>query len=152
MLEVGRERARKAGLDDRVTFQEANAEALPFPDAMFDAVTIAFGIRNVPRIPVALSEMRRVLKPGGTAYVLEFSQVDVPVLDKFYETYSFKVIPAIGQRVAGDAEPYRYLVESIRRFPPPEAFARLMREAGFSRVAFTSMTGNVVALHSGTRI
>lgn len=152
MLEVGRERAQKAGLDDRVSFQEANAEALPFPDATFDAVTIAFGIRNVPRIPVALKEMRRVLKPGGTAYVLEFSQVDVPLLDKIYELYSFKVIPAVGQRVAGDAEPYQYLVESIRRFPPPEAFALMMREAGFARVAFTSMTGNVVALHSGTRI
>ncbi len=152
MLEVGRERAQKAGLDARVEFAEANAEALPFPDSHFDAVTIAFGIRNVPRIPTALSEMRRVLKPGGRALVLEFSQVDVPMLDKLYELYSFRVIPELGKRVAGDAEPYRYLVESIRRFPAPEAFAGLMREAGFGRVSYTSMTGNVVALHSGYRI
>lgn len=152
MLQVGRERAAKAGLDHKVEFTEANAEALPFPDAHFDAVTIAFGIRNVPRIPVALKEMRRVLKPGGHALVLEFSRVDVPMLDKLYELYSFKVIPEIGRRVAGDAEPYQYLVESIRRFPAPEAFARMMQEAGFGRVSHTSLTGNVVALHSGYRI
>ncbi len=152
MLEVGRERARKAGLDARVEFVEANAEDLPFADASFDVATIAFGIRNVPRIPVALKEMRRVVKPGGRVLVLEFSQVDVPFLDKLYEAYSFKVIPELGRRVAGDGEPYQYLVESIRRFPAPEAFARLMREAGLSRVTHTSMTGNVVALHSGFRI
>jgi len=152
MLAVGRERAQKAGLGEKVTFSEANAEALPFPDRSFDAVTIAFGIRNVPRIPLALSEMRRVLKPGGRAFVLEFSKVDVPLLDKIYETYSFRVIPEIGRLVAGDGEPYRYLVESIRRFPPPEAFAQLMRDAGFARVDFTRMTGGVVALHSGYRI
>lgn len=152
MLEVGRGRARKAGLDTRVEFTEANAESLPFPDAHFDAVTIAFGIRNVPRIPLALAEMRRVLKPGGRALVLEFSQVDIPMLDKLYELYSFRLIPEIGRRVAGDAEPYRYLVESIRRFPPPDLFARMMLEAGFGRVSYTSMTGNVVALHSGHRI
>lgn len=152
MLEVGRERARKAGLDARVEFVEANAEDLPFADASFDVATIAFGIRNVPRIPVALKEMRRVVKPGGRVLVLEFSQVDVPFLDKLYEAYSFKVIPELGRRVAGDGEPYQYLVESIRRFPAPEAFARMMREAGLSRVTHTSMTGNVVALHSGFRI
>ncbi|WP_127090826.1 bifunctional demethylmenaquinone methyltransferase/2-methoxy-6-polyprenyl-1,4-benzoquinol methylase UbiE [Aquabacter cavernae] len=152
MLAVGRERARKAGLDERVEFAEANAEDLPFADCSFDVATIAFGIRNVPRIPLALKEMRRVLKPGGRVLVLEFSQVDLPFLDKLYEAYSFKVIPELGRRVAGDGEPYQYLVESIRRFPAPEAFARLMREAGFGRVSFTSMTGNVVALHSGYRI
>lgn len=152
MLAVGRERADKRGLADRVEFTEANAEDLPFPDMSFDAVTIAFGIRNVPRIPVALKEMRRVLKPGGRAFVLEFSKVDVPVLDKIYETYSFRVIPEIGKRVAGDAEPYQYLVESIRRFPNAEAFAQMMRDAGFARVDFTRMTGGVVALHSGFRI
>jgi len=152
MLAVGRERAVKAGLDGRVEFTEANAEALPFPDRSFDAATIAFGIRNVPRIPLALKEMRRVLKPGGRAFVLEFSHVDVPVLDTLYETYSFKVIPELGRRVAGDGEPYQYLVESIRRFPPAEAFAQMMREAGFARVDFTRMTGGVVALHWGFRI
>lgn len=152
MLQVGRERAQKNGLAERVSFQEANAEALPFADATFDAVTIAFGIRNVPRIPLALAEMRRVLKPGGRAFVLEFSKVDVPGLDAIYELYSFKVIPELGKRIAGDAEPYQYLVESIRRFPAPERFAQMMREAGFARVDFTRMTGGVVALHSGWRI
>ncbi len=152
MLAVGRERAEKRGLSERVEFTEANAEALPFPDGSFDAVTIAFGIRNVPRIPLALSEMRRVLKPGGRALVLEFSQVDVPLLDKIYEFYSFRVIPALGRQVTGDAEPYQYLVESIRRFPPPEVFAQMMRTAGFARVTATPFTGGVVVLHSGYRI
>ncbi|MGU3492449.1 bifunctional demethylmenaquinone methyltransferase/2-methoxy-6-polyprenyl-1,4-benzoquinol methylase UbiE [Xanthobacteraceae bacterium A53D] len=152
MLAVGRERAEKRGLADRVEFREANAEELPFADGMFDAVTIAFGIRNVPRIPLALKEMRRVLKPGGQAMVLEFSKVDVPFLDKIYEFYSFKVIPELGKRVAGDAEPYQYLVESIRKFPPPEAFAQMMRDAGFARVTATPLTGGIVALHSGYRI
>lgn len=152
MLAVGRERAEKRGLSDRVEFVDANAESLPFADASFDAVTIAFGIRNVPRIPLALSEMKRVLKPGGRALVLEFSRVDVPLLDKIYDFYSFRVIPELGRRVAGEAEPYQYLVESIRRFPPPATFAQMMREAGFGRVDFTLMTGGVVALHSGFRI
>jgi len=152
MLAVGRERAAARNLAAKVEFTEANAEALPFPDRSFDAVTIAFGIRNVPRIPLALKEMRRVLKPGGRAFVLEFSKVDVPFLDKVYETYSFKVIPEIGKRVAGDAEPYQYLVESIRRFPHAEAFAQMMRDAGFKRVEFQRMTGGVVALHWGFRI
>ncbi|MFG1477227.1 bifunctional demethylmenaquinone methyltransferase/2-methoxy-6-polyprenyl-1,4-benzoquinol methylase UbiE [Xanthobacter sp. V4C-4] len=152
MLAVGRERAAARGLSERVEFTEANAEDLPFPDKSFDAVTIAFGIRNVPRIPLALTEMRRVLKPGGRAFVLEFSKVDVPVLDKIYETYSFKVIPEVGKRVAGDAEPYQYLVESIRRFPHAEAFAQMMRDAGFKRVDLLRMTGGVVALHWGFRI
>ena len=152
MLAVGRERAQKAGLDGKVEFTEANAEALPFPDRSFDAATIAFGIRNVPRIPLALKAMRRVLKPGGRAFVLEFSHIDVPVLDSIYETYSFKVIPELGRRVAGDGAPYQYLVESIRRFPPAEAFAGMMREAGFARVDFVRMTGGVVALHWGYRI
>ncbi|MFS8035800.1 bifunctional demethylmenaquinone methyltransferase/2-methoxy-6-polyprenyl-1,4-benzoquinol methylase UbiE [Xanthobacter sp. AM11] len=152
MLAVGRERAEKRGLGEKVTFFEANAEALPFPDMSFDAVTIAFGIRNVPRIPLALKEMRRVLKPGGRAFVLEFSKVDVPLLDKIYDAFSFRVIPELGKRVAGDAEPYQYLVESIRRFPSAEAFAQMMRDAGFARVDFTRMTGGVVALHWGFRI
>ncbi|MCK0197082.1 bifunctional demethylmenaquinone methyltransferase/2-methoxy-6-polyprenyl-1,4-benzoquinol methylase UbiE [Ancylobacter sp. 6x-1] len=152
MLAVGRERAEKRGLADRLDFVEANAEDLPFPDASFDATTIAFGIRNVPRMDKALAEMRRVLKPGGRCFVLEFSRVDVPGLDAIYDTYSFKVIPGLGRLVTGDAESYRYLVESIRRFPPPEAFAELMRNAGLSRVAYTPLTGGIVALHSGVRI
>lgn len=152
MLAVGRDRAEKRGLSEKVAFMEANAEELPFEDRSFDAVTIAFGIRNVPRIQTALSEMYRVLKPGGRAFVLEFSKVDVPGLDKIYEAYSFRVIPELGRIVAGDKEPYQYLVESIRRFPTAEAFAQMMRQAGFARVDFTRMTGGVVALHWGFRI
>ncbi len=114
MLEVGRARARERGVDGQIDFVRANAESLPFPDAHFDAYTIAFGIRNVPRIQAALEEAFRVLAPGGRFLCLEFSQVAVPGLDKIYEAYSFNVIPTIGKLVAGDGEPYRYLVESIR--------------------------------------
>jgi demethylmenaquinone methyltransferase/2-methoxy-6-polyprenyl-1,4-benzoquinol methylase len=152
MLAVGRERAAERGLDHAVTFAEANAEALPFPARSFDAVTIAFGIRNVPRIAAALAEAFRVLKTGGRFLCLEFSAVDVPGLAALYDLYSFNVIPALGRAVAGDAESYRYLVESIRRFPRPEAFAEMMRAAGFARVSFQPMTGGVVALHSGWRL
>jgi demethylmenaquinone methyltransferase / 2-methoxy-6-polyprenyl-1,4-benzoquinol methylase len=150
MLEVGRARAAERGLD--VAFVESNAEALPFPDASYDAVTIAFGIRNVPRIEAALAEAYRVLRVGGRFLCLEFSTVDVPGLDALYDFYSFNVIPALGRAVAGDAEAYRYLVESIRRFPRPDAFAQLMRTAGFRRVSFQRMTGGIVALHSGWRL
>jgi demethylmenaquinone methyltransferase/2-methoxy-6-polyprenyl-1,4-benzoquinol methylase len=152
MLSVGRERAYAQGLDDAVTFVDANAEALPFPDRSFDAVSIAFGIRNVPRIDVALGEMHRVLKLGGRFLCLEFSNVDVPGLDALYELYSFNVVPALGRAVVGDAEPYRYLVESIRRFPRPNAFAAMMRQAGFARVSHRAMSGGIVALHSGWRL
>jgi demethylmenaquinone methyltransferase / 2-methoxy-6-polyprenyl-1,4-benzoquinol methylase len=152
MLAVGRERARERGLDDAVTFVDANAEALPFPDKSFDAVSIAFGIRNVPRIDVALSEMRRVLRLGGRFLCLEFSNVDVPGLDALYELYSFNVVPALGRAVVGDAEPYRYLVESIRRFPRAHAFGEMMRAAGFARVTHRAMSGGIVALHSGWRL
>jgi len=150
MLAVGRERAEKA--DRAIEFTEANAEALPFPDKSFDAVTIAFGIRNVPRIDVALGEIHRVLKIGGHFLCLEFSSVDVPGLDRLYELYSFKVIPAIGRAVTGDAEAYRYLVESIRKFPKPATFADMIRTAGLRRVSFERLTGGVVALHSGWRL
>jgi len=150
MLTVGRGRAAKAGHD--VTFIEANAEALPLPDRSFDAVTIAFGIRNVPRIEVALAEIHRVLKIGGHFLCLEFSSVDIPGLDRLYDLYSFNVIPAVGRAVTGDAEAYRYLVESIRKFPHPEKFADMIRAAGFRRVSFQPMTGGVVALHSGWRL
>ncbi|GLK77607.1 ubiquinone/menaquinone biosynthesis C-methyltransferase UbiE [Methylopila jiangsuensis] len=152
MLDVGRARARDLKLDDRIEFVQGNAEELPFESGAFDAVTIAFGIRNVPRIPLALKEMRRVLKPGGRALVLEFSKVDVPGLDKVYDAFSFGVIPQIGRLVAGDAEPYQYLVESIRRFPDAETFADMMREAGFDQVSATPYTGGVAALHMGFRI
>jgi demethylmenaquinone methyltransferase / 2-methoxy-6-polyprenyl-1,4-benzoquinol methylase len=152
MLGVGRERARERGLDDVVTFVDANAEGLPFPDRSFDAVSIAFGIRNVPRIDVALKEMHRVLRLGGRFLCLEFSNVDVPGLDALYELYSFNVVPALGRAVVGNAEPYRYLVESIRRFPRPNAFAAMMKDAGFARVSHRVMSGGIVALHSGWRL
>jgi demethylmenaquinone methyltransferase/2-methoxy-6-polyprenyl-1,4-benzoquinol methylase len=152
MLGVGRERAERQALDDVVSFVDANAEALPFPQQSFDAVSIAFGIRNVPRIDVALKEMHRVLRLGGRFLCLEFSNVDVPGLDALYELYSFNLVPAIGRAVVGDAEPYRYLVESIRRFPRPNAFADMMRAAGFARVSHRVMSGGIVALHSGWRL
>jgi demethylmenaquinone methyltransferase/2-methoxy-6-polyprenyl-1,4-benzoquinol methylase len=152
MLKAGRERAAAQGRGDTVIFVEGNAEALPFPDRSFDAVTIAFGIRNVPRIQQALNEAHRVLKIGGRFACLEFSSVDVPGLDKLYNLYSFNVIPALGRAVTGDAEAYRYLVESIRKFPKPKAFAQMIEAAGFRRVAFQVMTGGIVALHSGWRL
>jgi demethylmenaquinone methyltransferase/2-methoxy-6-polyprenyl-1,4-benzoquinol methylase len=152
MLAIGRERAAARELGDAVTFAEANAETLPFADRSFDAVTIAFGIRNVARIEAALAEAFRVLKIGGKFVCLEFSAVDVPGLDRLYELYSFNVIPALGRVVAGDVESYRYLVESIRRFPSPQAFEVMLRAAGFARVTHKIMTGGIVALHSGWRL
>ena len=152
MLDVGRERAAKRGLDHAVTFEQGNAEELVYPDRSFDCVTIAFGIRNVPRIEHALAQAYRVLKHGGRFLCLEFSSVDVPGLDALYELYSFQVIPRIGEVVTGDREAYRYLVESIRKFPKPKAFAAMIERAGFRRVSHTSMTGGVVALHSGWRL
>ena len=152
MLAVGRERALARHLDDRVSFVEGNAEALAFPDRGFDAYTIAFGIRNVPRIDLALREAYRVLKPGSRFLCLEFSAVDVPGLDRLCDLFSFKVIPPLGRAVTGDAESYQYLVESIRKFPKPSAFAEMIRAAGFSRVTWQSLSGGVVALHSGWRL
>jgi demethylmenaquinone methyltransferase / 2-methoxy-6-polyprenyl-1,4-benzoquinol methylase len=152
MLGVGRERAVARHLDDQVSFVEGNAETLAFPNGAFDAYTIAFGIRNVPRIDLALSEAFRVLKPGSRFLCLEFSTVDVPGLDRIYDLFSFKVIPPLGRAVTGDAESYQYLVESIRKFPRPNAFAEMIRAAGFSRVSWQSLSGGIVALHSGWRL
>jgi demethylmenaquinone methyltransferase/2-methoxy-6-polyprenyl-1,4-benzoquinol methylase len=152
MLEVGRARAAERGLDDLVDFIEGNAEVLPSADRQYDACSIAFGIRNVPRIDRALAEAFRVLTLGGHFVCLEFSTVDVPALDALYELYSFNLVPALGRAVVGDAEPYRYLVESIRRFPKPAAFAAMLREAGFRRVSYRVMSGGIVALHSGWRL
>jgi demethylmenaquinone methyltransferase/2-methoxy-6-polyprenyl-1,4-benzoquinol methylase len=152
MLGVGRTRAAASGLDEMITFVEANAEALPLPDRAFDAATIAFGIRNVPRIDAALAEAFRVLKPGGHFLCLEFSSIDVPGLDRLYDLYSFNVIPTLGRLIAGEADAYRYLVESIRRFPRPARFAEMLRAAGFGRVSWRSMSGGIVALHSGWRL
>jgi len=151
MLAVGRERAAERGLGDVVSFEQGNAEELPYPDRSFDCVTIAFGIRNVPRIERALAEAYRVLNIGGHFLCLEFSTVDVPGLDALYDLYSFRMIPRIGATVTGDREAYQYLVESIRKFPKPKLFAQMIERAGFRRVSFTPMTGGVVALHSGWR-
>lgn len=153
MLAVGRERADKRFPgDERIRFVQGNAETLGLPDNHFDAYTIAFGIRNVPRIDLALAEAYRVLKRGGRFLCLEFSHVDVPLLDKIYEAYSFNVIPPMGRMVTGEAEPYQYLVESIRKFPKPRVFADMIAEAGFRRASYTPMTGGVVALHSGWKL
>jgi demethylmenaquinone methyltransferase / 2-methoxy-6-polyprenyl-1,4-benzoquinol methylase len=152
MLAVGRERARERGHDLAVTFEQGNAEELPYPDRRFDCVTIAFGIRNVPRIERALAEAYRVLRMGGRFLCLEFSAVTVPGIDKLYELYSFQVIPRIGEAVTGDREAYQYLVESIRKFPRPPVFAKMIETAGFRRVSFTPMTAGVVALHSGWKL
>ncbi len=152
MLAVGRERALARHLEHQVSFVEGNAEALAFADKSFDAYTIAFGIRNVPRIDAALREAYRVLRPGSRFLCLEFSNVDVPGLDKLYDLFSFNVIPPLGRAITGDAESYRYLVESIRRFPSPAAFADMIKAAGFSRVGFQPFSGGIVALHSGWRL
>jgi demethylmenaquinone methyltransferase/2-methoxy-6-polyprenyl-1,4-benzoquinol methylase len=151
MLAVGRGRTQPQDLD-RIDFVEGNAEALPFADRSFDGYSIAFGIRNVPRIDAALADAFRVLRPGGRFVCLEFSRVDVPGFDALYDAYSFNVIPALGQIVAGDGQAYRYLVESIRRFASPASFARTIEAAGFRRVGHRPLTGGVVAIHSGWKI
>jgi demethylmenaquinone methyltransferase/2-methoxy-6-polyprenyl-1,4-benzoquinol methylase len=152
MLAVGRQRAERQRLDHQVAFVEGNAESLAFPDRSFDAYTIAFGIRNVPRIDLALREAYRVLKPGSRFLCLEFSTVEMPGLDRLYDLFSFKVIPPLGRMVTGDAESYQYLVESIRKFPKPHAFADMIKAAGFSRVSWQVLSGGIVALHSGWRL
>ncbi|TIV62565.1 MAG: bifunctional demethylmenaquinone methyltransferase/2-methoxy-6-polyprenyl-1,4-benzoquinol methylase UbiE [Mesorhizobium sp.] len=152
MLSVGRDRAEKQGLAANTDFVEANAEELPFEDDTFDAYTIAFGIRNVPRIEVALAEAYRVLKRGGRFLCLEFSEVEMPLLDKAYEAWSFNAIPRIGKAVTGDGEPYSYLVESIRKFPNQQNFAAMIARAGFDRVTFRNYSGGIAALHSGWKL
>ena len=152
MLEVGRNRISAAGLQNRIACVEGNAEALPFESGSFDAYTIAFGIRNVTHIDKALAEAFRVLKPGGRFLCLEFSECQVPILDRLYDFHSFEVIPQLGKLTAGAAEPYRYLVESIRRFPKQEAFAGLVRGAGFGRVSYRNLTGGIAAIHAGWKI
>ena len=152
MLEVGRARAAKRRLGNTVGFTEANAEALPFPDSSFDGYTVAFGIRNVPRIDVALGEAYRVLRRGGHFLCLEFSSVDLPLLDRIYDAYSFNVIPRVGRAVTGDGDSYRYLVESIRRFPTAEAFERRVRGAGFRSTRVVRLAGGIVAIHAGWKL
>ena len=148
----GARRATKWRFGAQAKFVPANAESLPFEDESFDAYTIAFGIRNVPRIEAALVEAYRVLRPGGRFLCLEFSEVDMPLLDRAYEAWSFNAIPRIGQIVAGEAEPYAYLVESIRKFPNQQNFASMITRAGFERVSFRNYSGGIAALHSGWKL
>lgn len=152
MIAEGRNRGGQEGLTQRCQFTVCNAERLAFPDKSFDAYTIAFGIRNVTHIDQALKEAYRVLKPGGRFLCLEFSRADFPGLGSLYDAYSFTVIPAIGKAVTGDGQPYRYLVESIRKFPDPETFKSMIAAAGFSRVEYRCLVGGIVAMHSGWRI
>jgi demethylmenaquinone methyltransferase / 2-methoxy-6-polyprenyl-1,4-benzoquinol methylase len=149
MIQAGNERA---GGEERLAFVRANAERLPFPERSFDAYTVAFGMRNFTHMDAALAEAFRVLKPGGRFLCLEFSAVEMPLLDRLYDTYSLNAIPALGALVAGDAASYRYLVESIRRFPDQKSFTRLIENAGFDQVRYRNLTGGIAALHSAWRI
>lgn len=151
MLGVGMQRAAERGIDTLV-WSEQNAERLSFPDRFFDAYTIAFGIRNVPDIAKAIAEAHRVLKFGGRFLCLEFSEVEMPILDKAYEAWSFRAIPEIGKLIAGDREPYAYLVESIRKFPNQANFAAMIARAGFGRVTHRNYSGGIAALHSGWKL
>ena len=152
MLVEGRKRAEAETLADRLGWVTGDAMALPFKDNSFDRYTISFGIRNVTRIPDALAEAFRVLRPGGRLMVLEFSQLPVPAMQWAYDRYSFNVIPAMGQLIANDRDSYQYLVESIRKFPDQETFARMIREAGFGRVQWRNLSMGIAALHSGWKL
>jgi demethylmenaquinone methyltransferase / 2-methoxy-6-polyprenyl-1,4-benzoquinol methylase len=151
MLEVGMERAAKRGISGLV-WTEANAEVLSFPDRFFDAYTIAFGIRNVTDIPAALREAHRVLRRGGRFFCLEFSTVTWPGFKDVYDAYSHHLVPRLGQMLAGDTDSYRYLVESIRRFPDMPTFQRMIGEAGFTQTRVEPIMGGLVAIHSGWKI
>lgn len=152
MLIEGRKRAEAEHQADRLDWVVGDAMALPFADNSFDVYTISFGIRNVTRIPDALREAYRVLRPGGRLMVLEFSQIPNALLQKAYDLYSFNVIPVMGQIVANDRDSYQYLVESIRKFPDQDRFAAMIRQAGFDQVKYRNLTMGVAALHSGWKI
>jgi demethylmenaquinone methyltransferase/2-methoxy-6-polyprenyl-1,4-benzoquinol methylase len=150
MMQVGQARAENEA--QRLAFVRGNAEALPFARANFDAYTIAFGMRNLTHVGAALAEAFRVLRPGGRFLCLEFSSVEVPMLDKLYDAYSFNAIPALGALVAGDSASYRYLVESIRRFPDQKTFMKMIENAGFEQVRYRNLTGGIAAIHSAWRL
>lgn len=149
MLEVGRAKLRDRGIVNNVSFVQANAEVLPFPDNEFDLVTIGFGLRNVTDKDQALREMYRVLRPGGRLLVLEFSKPVFPLLSKAYDFYSFNIIPQIGEWVANDRDSYEYLTESIRMHPDQETLKGMMEQAGFEKASYFNLTGGIVALHRG---
>jgi demethylmenaquinone methyltransferase/2-methoxy-6-polyprenyl-1,4-benzoquinol methylase len=151
MLNVGRDKLIDKGVLEGLTFTQADAQYLPFADNSFDCITIAFGLRNVTDKSLALSSMLRVLKPGGRLLVLEFSKPTSPLLGKVYDAYSFNVLPRLGQLIAGDAESYQYLAESIRVHPDQETLKDLMSNAGFEQCEFFNMTGGIVALHRGLK-
>ncbi|AWP07599.1 putative 2-methoxy-6-polyprenyl-1-4-benzoquinol methylase mitochondrial [Scophthalmus maximus] len=152
MLKVGKQKADSMDMSAGLSWVVGDAEELPFDDEQFDIYTVAFGIRNVTHIDQALQEALRVLKPGGRFMCLEFSKVRDPVLARLYDTYSFKIIPVLGEVIAGDWKSYQYLVESIRRFPDQEEFKRMIEDTGFYCVRYHNLTGGVVALHSGYKL
>ncbi len=151
MLAEGRARLLDAGIVGNITFVQADAEHLPFPDHYFDCITIAFGLRNVTDKAAALRSMFRVLKPGGKCLVLEFSKPVSPFLNKMYDTYSFNVIPRLGEWVCNDRESYQYLVESIRMHPDQETLKKMMQDAGFEDVEYHNLSGGIVAVHKGLK-
>lgn len=151
MLKVGRDRLMDRGVAGNVEFVQANAECLPFPDNTFDVITIAFGLRNVTDQNAAIRSMTRVLKPGGKVMVLEFSKTNNPALTKLYDFYSFNILPKMGQLIAGDAESYQYLAESIRMHPDQETLKGMMQDAGLVNCKYQNMTGGIVALHTGIK-
>ncbi|KAA0876405.1 bifunctional demethylmenaquinone methyltransferase/2-methoxy-6-polyprenyl-1,4-benzoquinol methylase UbiE [Nitrincola tapanii] len=151
MLKVGRDKLINTGHAGNIEYIQANAEALPFADNTFDIITIAFGLRNVTDKDAALASMRRVLKPGGKLMVLEFSKTDHPALTKLYDFYSFNILPQMGKLIAGDAESYRYLAESIRMHPDQETLKGMMENAGLVNCHYDNLTGGIVALHTGIK-
>ncbi|HYY15641.1 MAG TPA: bifunctional demethylmenaquinone methyltransferase/2-methoxy-6-polyprenyl-1,4-benzoquinol methylase UbiE [Gammaproteobacteria bacterium] len=152
MLSIGRDRLIDQGIAGTVQYVQANAESLPFPDNTFDVVTIAFGLRNVTHKDQALASMRGVLQPGGRVVILEFSQLVMPLLQRLYDSYSFTVLPWLGKLVVGDAESYRYLLESIRRHPGQETLKSMMESAGFDLIAYYNLSGGIAAVHCGYKL
>ncbi|GED21064.1 bifunctional demethylmenaquinone methyltransferase/2-methoxy-6-polyprenyl-1,4-benzoquinol methylase UbiE [Halomonas halmophila] len=152
MLRVGRDKLLDRGVGGNVEYVQANAETLPFPDNSFDCITIAFGLRNVTDQNAALRSMTRVLKPGGRLLVLEFSKPQSAALNRAYDEYSFRLLPRMGEFVAGDADSYRYLAESIRMHPDQQTLKGMMENAGLERVEYTNLTGGIVALHRGIKL